>query len=62
MPIDLKLNREPFSEGKEARYAVCTGYEKQSIHSSNILLRRHSDSLLFSFFSSLLSYKGPKSP
>lgn len=29
MLIDFKLNREPFSEGKEARYAVCTGYEKK---------------------------------
>lgn len=29
MPIDFNLNYEPFSEEKEARYAVCTGYEKK---------------------------------
>lgn len=32
MPMDFKLNYEPLSEGKEARYAVCTGYEKKKKH------------------------------
>lgn len=50
MPTFFKLNREPLSEGKEARYAVCTGYEEKSIHSSNILLRRQWRLSLLPFF------------
>lgn len=29
MPTFFKLNQELLSEGKETRYAVCTGYEKK---------------------------------
>lgn len=46
----FQLESEPLSKGKEARYAVCTGYEKKSIHSSNILLRRQWRLSLLPFF------------
>lgn len=46
MPIDFKLNHEPFSEGKEARYAVCTGYEKKAY---THLIYCYGDTVILSF-------------
>lgn len=61
MAIDFKLNHEPLSEGKEARYAVCTGYEKKAYTHLIYCYGDNGDPPSF-LFSSLLSCKGPKSP
>lgn len=50
MPIDFKLNREPLSEGKEARYAVCTGYEKKAYTHLIYCYGDNGDSPSFLFF------------